>query len=60
MGQQDFTAAIGLYKQALDIYRQSGDKGAEASTLNNLADAFQDQGDLTAAEKNYRDALRDL
>ena len=56
MGQQDFTAATGLYKQALDIYRQSGDKGAEASTLNNLADAFQDQGDLTAAEKNYRDA----
>jgi DNA-binding winged helix-turn-helix (wHTH) protein/tetratricopeptide (TPR) repeat protein len=57
MGQQDFAAAIGLYKQALDINRQSGDKGAEASTLNNLAIAFQNQGDLGAAEENYRDAL---
>jgi DNA-binding winged helix-turn-helix (wHTH) protein/tetratricopeptide (TPR) repeat protein len=57
MGQEDFAAAVGLYQHALDINRQSEDKGAEASTLNNLADAFQSQGDLAAAEKNYRDAL---
>jgi eukaryotic-like serine/threonine-protein kinase len=57
LGQQDFSAALLLYQQALDIYRASGDKGDEASTLNNIGNAFQGQGDLGAAEKKYRDAL---
>jgi DNA-binding winged helix-turn-helix (wHTH) protein/tetratricopeptide (TPR) repeat protein len=57
LGQQDFSAALRLYKTALDIYQQSGDKGDEASVLNNIGAAFQGQGDLAAAEKKYRNAL---
>ncbi len=55
--QEDFSAALSLYKQALDIYQRSGDKGDEASVLNNIGDVFQGQGDLAAAESKYRDAL---
>jgi DNA-binding winged helix-turn-helix (wHTH) protein/tetratricopeptide (TPR) repeat protein len=57
LGQEDFSAALRLYKQALDIYQQSGDKGDEASVLNNIGGVFLEQGDLAAAEKKYRDAL---
>ncbi|HEY5177168.1 MAG TPA: tetratricopeptide repeat protein [Terriglobales bacterium] len=55
--QEDFPAALRLYKQALDIYQQSGDKSDEASVLNNIGGVFLEQGDLAAAEKKYRDAL---
>ncbi|MGB7555382.1 MAG: tetratricopeptide repeat protein [Candidatus Korobacteraceae bacterium] len=55
--QQDFSAALPLYKQALEIYRRSRNKTAEASTLNNIGDVFQGQGDLTAAESKYREAI---
>ncbi len=55
--QEDFSAALLLYKQALTIYELSGDKGDEASALNNIGNVYQEQGDLAAAEKKYRDAL---
>ncbi len=55
--QQDFSAALPLYKQALEIYQRSGDKAAEASTLNNIGDVFQGRGDLAAAETKYREAI---
>jgi tetratricopeptide (TPR) repeat protein/DNA-binding winged helix-turn-helix (wHTH) protein/TolB-like protein len=57
LGQEDFSVALRLYKQALDIYQQSGDKGDEASVLNNIGGVSLEQGDLAAAEKKYRDAL---
>ncbi len=55
--QENFPAALLLYKQALDIYRASGDRGDEASALNNIGAAYQGQGDLAAAESKYRDAI---
>ena len=55
--QQDFPAAVSLFNQALDIYQRSGDKGDEASMLNNIGYALQVQGDLAAAEKKYEEAL---
>ena len=55
--QQDFPAALSLYKQTLDIYQRSGDRGDEASALNNIGYVFQVQGDLAAAENKYREAL---
>ncbi len=55
--QEDYTTALHLYNQAMEIYRASGDRGDQASTLNNIGAAFQGQGDLTAAESKYRDAI---
>jgi eukaryotic-like serine/threonine-protein kinase len=55
--QQDFPAALSLFNQALDIYQRSGDKGDEASMLNNIGYALQVQGGLAAAEKKYEEAL---
>ncbi len=48
---------LSLFNQALDIYQRSGDKGDEASMLNNIGYALQVQGDLAAAEKKYGEAL---
>jgi DNA-binding winged helix-turn-helix (wHTH) protein/tetratricopeptide (TPR) repeat protein len=58
LGQgEDLSGALNLYKQALQIYRQSGDKRDEASLLNNSGSALQGQGDLAAAEAKYKEAL---
>ena len=55
--QEDFSAALLLYKQALTIYELSGDKGDEASALNNIGNVYLGEGDVAAAERKYRDAL---
>ncbi|PSB34310.1 tetratricopeptide repeat protein [Stenomitos frigidus] len=57
--KQDYPAALSAYREALDLYRSLSAESEEvALTLNSLADIEQRSGDLTAAEQDYREALR--
>ncbi len=52
-------AAAGAYREALRLLRQiDGESTEVASLLNDLANIEMDLGNLTAAERNYREALR--
>jgi len=55
----DFGAAIGAYREAVELDLTLGpDTNELASDLNDLADAERLSGDLDAAERDYREALR--
>ena len=53
------TAAISAHREAVELFRRL-DPGSDdvAGGLNDLADAERLSGDLTAAERDYREALR--
>ena len=57
--KRDYPAAIAAYHEALALDRTLSSESAEVSTdLSDLADAEQSSGDLEAAARDYREALR--
>ena len=55
----DYPAAIAAYRESLELHRSlSAESEDVAIALNDLADAEQLSGDLAAAERDYREALR--
>jgi len=56
---QDYSAGIAAYRDALVLYRSvSAESGDVAMVLNWLANAEMSAGELVAAERDYREALR--
>lgn len=56
--QKNYEAAIDIYLQALEIFRQFAPESLDtAIVLSNLASAERKNGDYPAAERHYRDAL---
>ena len=45
------------YQQALDLYRETGDRLGAAQTLNRLGDTHQASGDPAAARLAWKNAL---
>jgi len=59
MLKKNHSAAIIAYREALDLTRSLSAEGKDVSmALNSLAGAEQLSGDLAAAERDYREALR--
>ncbi len=57
--KKDYPAAITAYREALDLCRSLSAESVDVATvLNALASAEKDSGDLPAAERDYREALR--
>lgn len=57
--QQDYTAAIAAFCEALEIDKAiSAESDDVAIDLSSLADVESEKGDYTAAERDYREALR--
>lgn len=56
---KDYTTAIIAYREALEIYRSiSSENGGVSATLNFLAEVERENNDYSAAERDYREALR--
>ncbi len=55
--EQSLKAAIARYEQALQLYRNIGDRGSEGSTLNNVGFVYQSLGDNQKALEYYNQAL---
>jgi tetratricopeptide (TPR) repeat protein len=56
---KDYPAAIAAYREALDLKRTVSPQSAEvANLLNGLGDVERLSGDLAAAERDFREALR--
>ncbi len=56
---KDYPAAIAAYREAMELWRAiSAESKAVAIGLNALAKAERLSGDLAAAERDYREALR--
>lgn len=57
--KEDYPAAIAAYREALELERTLSPESSDiASILNCLAAAEEQSGDLAAAERDYREALR--
>lgn len=57
--KKDHPAAIANFRESLDLYRSlSAESDDVAIGLNDLTNAEKLSGDLTAAERDYREALR--
>lgn len=57
--KNDYAAAISAYHEVLELDRSLSAESADvASDLNDLADAERLSGDVAAAERDYREALR--
>lgn len=57
--KRNYRAAIGAFKDALDLWRTLSNESQDVSiALNSLADAERLSGDLAAAERDYRESLR--
>lgn len=56
--QSDYAQALALGREALDIFRELGDRLNEARSLNNLAIAEYDQGHLDEARRYFEESLR--
>ncbi|HET8772844.1 MAG TPA: tetratricopeptide repeat protein [Thermoanaerobaculia bacterium] len=57
--RKDFPAAVEAVREALGLWRAIAPEGLSvARTLNSLAGVERLQGDYTAAERDYREALR--
>jgi len=55
----DYSAAIATYCEALELHRSvARESGEVAITLNHLAIAKRNSGDLEGAERDYHEALR--
>ena len=55
----DYPAAIAAYRESLKLRRSVATQSVDVAIgLNDLAEAERHSGDLTAAEKDYREALR--
>lgn len=55
-----FSNRESLYRQALDVCRQIGNKRCEAVALNNLGGVFEDSGDSVETEKLYEESRQVL
>jgi len=56
---KDYVAAIKIFREAVELWRSLGRESEDvANGLNGLANAEMDSGDLAAAERDYREALR--
>jgi tetratricopeptide (TPR) repeat protein len=57
--RKDYGGAIKAYREALDLDRNLSAESIDiVSDLNDLADVERTSGDLVAAERDYREALR--
>lgn len=57
--QQDYIRAIAAYRQMVELHRSLSPESADvALALNSLAGAERLSGDINAAERGYREALR--
>jgi tetratricopeptide (TPR) repeat protein len=57
--QEDYPAAITAYREVLDLDRSLSPESADvAIDMNSLANAERLSGDLSGAERDYREALR--
>jgi tetratricopeptide (TPR) repeat protein len=57
--KKDYPAAIAAYREALDLWRGLSAESEEvAAALSDLAHVEKDSGDLAAAERDCREALR--
>lgn len=57
--KKDYPAAITAYREVLDLHRTLSAESEDVTiTLSDLADAESSSGDLAAAERDYREALR--
>lgn len=57
--QKNYPAAIAAYQEALELYRTGGpENNSVVSILNDLAGLKKQSGDYSAAEYDYREALR--
>jgi tetratricopeptide (TPR) repeat protein len=50
--------ALNYYNQALPLFRAVGDRGREATTLNNIGYVERDRGNLQLALTNIQDAIK--
>jgi len=55
--RSDYAGAKVCYDQALEIYREIGDRRGESGTLNNLAIVARSQGDFAASKVHHEQAL---
>jgi len=55
--QQDYPAALNLFRQSLDIYQQVGDAIGVTTSLSNIASVLQTQGQLPESLGMYEKAL---
>lgn len=56
---KDYPAAIAAFRECLELRRSLGHESEDvASALNDLAGAEMESGDLDAADRDYREALR--
>jgi tetratricopeptide (TPR) repeat protein len=56
---KDYPAAIVAYREAVELWRSLGRETSDvAMGLSDLADAEKGSGDLDAAQRDYREALR--
>jgi class 3 adenylate cyclase/tetratricopeptide (TPR) repeat protein len=59
-GEAESDEAERYLREALAMFDEIGAAGRYGWTLSNLASVYQQRGDLTAAEKTYREAVRRL
>ena len=57
MYRHDFMSARPLFEDALKIYGSHGDDPRRGRALNNLAESYRQTGDLSEAERLYKEAL---
>ena len=56
---KDYSAAIAAHRESVELRRTTSPESADvAVSLNDLAGAENNSGDLAAAERDYREALR--
>ena len=56
---KDYPAAIAAYRESVELWRSLGRETEDVAIgLNDLANVENDSGDLDAAERDYREALR--
>ena len=55
--EHSLKAAITRYEEALQLYRNIGDRGSEGSTLNNVGFVYQSLGENQKALEYYNQAL---
>jgi CHAT domain-containing protein/predicted negative regulator of RcsB-dependent stress response len=58
MSRGSYQRAVDIYKLALEIAEQAGDKGAAAVALRGIGNAHLSQGDYSGALEQYRKSLR--